>query len=240
MPPPPSRSTNAPGGLRWLPQQPWASARPRPGGRPGGETRHFRPTGAPRTSGRASACRTCPSSPDLARCAAGPDERSRRVPIGADFLRRVTENRTSTASEGRTSTRSSPPHTGPRPARAARRGSRRPPQSFDSRSTHSWGQVCGHLGSGGGRSTSGRGFPPVVHRTRRSVPGSGDARRPPSTAVPRAPPARTPVLHSAHRTYCHCCCFSLGEELQDQGWGPSDTSGAAQGRSVGPPCQALP
>jgi hypothetical protein len=141
-----------------------------------------------------------------------PDERSPTVPAGPNSARSVTRNRTPEASEGRTSTRSSPPLAGPRPARAARRGSRRPPQSFDSRSTHSWGQVCGHLGSGGGRSASGPGFPAVVHRTRRSVPGSGDGGRPRSTAVPPVPPARTPVLHSAHRTYCHCCCFSLGEE----------------------------
>jgi len=88
---------------------------------------------------------------------------------------------------------------------------RRPPQSFDSRSTHSWGQVCGHLPQRGGRSMSAQGCPPVVHRTRRTVPGSGDGHRRCSTAVPPVPPARTPVLHSAHRTYCHCCCFSLGE-----------------------------
>src|SRR5205085_660176 len=68
----------------------------------------------------------------------------------------------------------------------------------------------------GGRSAGGRGFPPVVHRTRRTVPGSGDGRRRCSTPVLPVPPARTPVLHSAHRTYCHCCSLYLGEQEKNR------------------------
>ena len=158
--------------------------------------------------------RPAPCASDRRRHGRTPAVPDRRSPAGrrpADSARTVTRNRTSAASEGRSSTRSTPSGTGPRAARAARRGPRRPPQSFDSRSTHSWGQVCGHLPPRGGRSASDEGFPDVVHRTRRTVPGSGDARRRCSTRVPAVRPARTPVLHSAHRTYCHCCYLSLGE-----------------------------
>jgi hypothetical protein len=145
----------------------------------------------------------------------------------------VRPNGTSRSRSGAATSRS--PRRTPRPSWPGRT-----PQSFDSRSTHSWGQVCGHLGAAWWTESGRTGVPA---RCPPHTPDGPRIRARPDHALHTSPGRPTSTDTGAPQRpqdLLSLLFFFSSENYRRPGLGNVRGHSPAQGRSVGPPCQALP
>ncbi len=190
---------------------------------------------------RNNPCRPLGAPPELPGVGAAPSRPS--VTVRADQrqnLHASSRNRGSGAPHGRRRPRSEGP-----PGRSPRRTPRpswpgRTPQSFDSRSTHSWGQVCGHLGAAWWTEPGRTGVPA---RCPPHTPDDPRIRARPDHALHTSPGRPTSTDTGAPQRpqdLLSLLFFFSSENYRRPGLGNVRAPSPAQGRSVGPPCQALP